>query len=48
MSLSEHQRYAAKTKTELIDEIIDLNKQLRTKSLEISLLKKKLAVYKSV
>jgi hypothetical protein len=48
MTLSEHHRYAAKTKTELIDEVTSLLKQLRAKNAEIVLLKKKLALYRSL
>ena len=40
--------YAGKTKTELVDEIMLLNKELRTKNAEIAMLKKRLLLYKSI
>jgi hypothetical protein len=48
MTLSEHQRYAGKTRSELIDEIVRLTKEVREKNDEISVLKKKIALYKSI
>lgn len=48
MTLTEHHRYATKTKTELIEEIIRLNKELLTKKSEVAILKKKLAIYESL
>lgn len=48
MTVSEEHGYADRTRTELIDEIIDLTNRLRTKNVEITDLKKKLAVYKSL
>lgn len=48
MTLSEHQKYTGKTKPELIDEIVRLTKEVREKNDEISVLKKKIALYKSI
>ncbi len=43
-----YQKYAKSSKTELIDEIARLTEQVRAKDDEISLLKKKLALYRSL
>ncbi|WP_187147693.1 hypothetical protein [Candidatus Nitrososphaera gargensis] len=40
--------YASKSKTELIEEITRLNKELRAKNEEIMMLKKRLLLYKSI
>ncbi len=40
--------YASKNKTELIEEIMRLNKELRAKNEEIAMLKKRLLLYKSI
>jgi hypothetical protein len=48
MTLTEHQKYAGKTRSELIDEIIGLSGELRAKNEEISLLKKKISIYRSI
>lgn len=48
MTLTEHHKYATKTKSELIDEIIRLNKEIVEKKSEIAILKKKLAIYESL
>lgn len=40
--------YGSKSKTELIEEIMRLNKELRTKNDEIVMLKKRLLLYKSI
>jgi hypothetical protein len=48
MTLSEHQKYAGKTKSELIDEILRLSREVREKNDEVSLLRKKLTLYKSI
>lgn len=47
MTAIEHQ-YEAKTKTELTDKILELTRQVRAKNVEISHLKRKLGVYKSL
>ena len=47
MTLAEH-KYANKSRSELIGEIVRLNSEVRTKNEEISLLKKKLALYRSL
>lgn len=38
----------SKSKIELIDEIIHLNRELRTKNDEIAMLKKRILLYKSI
>ena len=48
MTLFEHQRYAGRTRSELIDEIARLTKEVREKNDEISVLKKKILLYKSI
>ena len=48
MTLSERQRYAGKTRSELIDEVVRLTKEVREKNNEISVLKEKIALYKSI
>jgi hypothetical protein len=40
--------YGSKSKTELIEEIMRLNKELRTKNEEIAMLRKRLLLYKSI
>jgi hypothetical protein len=40
--------YAGKTRTELVEEIMLLNRELRTKNSEIAMLKKRLLLYKSI
>jgi hypothetical protein len=40
--------YGSKSKTELIDEILRLNKELRTRNEEIAMLKKRILLYKSI
>jgi len=40
--------YAAKSKTELLEEILRLNKALKVKNEEIIILKKRLLLYKSI
>lgn len=47
MTLAEH-KYANKSRSELINEIVRLNNEVQTKNEEISLLKKKLALYRSL
>jgi hypothetical protein len=47
MTLSES-GYMSKSKAELVEEIIRLNNELRTKNEEITILKKRLVLYKSV
>jgi hypothetical protein len=46
MTLSD--TYAGKTKTELVEEIIRLNKEMRVRNEEIAMLKKRLQLYKSI
>jgi hypothetical protein len=41
-------RHAAKSKAELIDEIIRLEKELKLKDDEVSTLRKKISLYKSI
>lgn len=41
-------RYSDKSKTELIDEIVKLKKELKGKEDEVALLKKKIALYKEL
>jgi len=40
--------YSSKSKSELVEEIVRLNKELRAKSEEIAMLKKRLTLYKSI
>ncbi len=40
--------YASKSKTELMEEIMRLNKELRVRNEEIVMLKKRLLLYKSI
>ncbi len=40
--------YAGKSKTELIEEIMHLNKELRMRNEEIAMLKKRILLYKSI
>jgi hypothetical protein len=40
--------YFSKSKPELIDEIVQLNKELKAKNEEIAMPKKRLSLYKSV
>jgi hypothetical protein len=40
--------HASKSKVELVEEIIRLNNELRTKNEEIAILKKKLVLYRSI
>jgi hypothetical protein len=40
--------YGSKTKTELIEEIVRLNKELRSKTEEITMLRKRILLYKSI
>lgn len=47
MTLSDA-RYVGKTKAELIEEIIRLNKELKAKSEEIAMLRKRILLYKSI
>jgi hypothetical protein len=47
MTLSES-GYTSKSKAELVEEIIRLNNELRAKNEEITILKKRLMLYKSV
>lgn len=47
MTLAEH-KYANKNRSELISEIVRLRNEVREKNEEISLLKKKLALYRSL
>lgn len=47
MTLSES-KYWAKTKTELIEEVSRLEKQVQAKVEENALLRKRLAIYKSI
>ncbi len=47
MTLSES-TYSAKTKTELIEEVSRLEKQLKAKIDENALLRKRLVIYKSI
>lgn|GEM_PF-2825257 len=46
MTLSD--AYSSKSKSELVEEIVRLNKELRAKSEEIAMLKKRLTLYKSI
>ncbi len=48
MTLSGYTKYAEKSKSELIEEIIRLNKEIKSKNEEIALLKKRLSLYKSI
>jgi hypothetical protein len=41
-------RHAGKSKAELLDEIIRLEKELKSRNDEIAMLKKKIALYKSI
>jgi hypothetical protein len=40
--------YGSKSKTELIEEIMRLNKELRNKNEEIAMLRKRILLYKSI
>ncbi|MEW6605362.1 MAG: hypothetical protein AB1351_11840 [Thermoproteota archaeon] len=40
--------YSSKSKAELVEEIVRLNKELRAKNEEIVMLKKRLLLYKSI
>jgi hypothetical protein len=40
--------YSDKSRHELISEIIEMNKELAAKELEIKILRKKLAIYRSL
>ncbi|HEX7033935.1 MAG TPA: hypothetical protein VF172_13135 [Nitrososphaera sp.] len=40
--------YSSKSKAELVEEIVRLNKELRAKNEEIAMLKKRLTLYKSI
>jgi hypothetical protein len=40
--------YVGKSKAELVEEIVRLNKEIRSKNEEIALLKKRLLLYKSI
>lgn len=46
MTLSD--TYESKSKTELIEEVMRLNKELRARNEEIAMLKKRLLLYKSI
>jgi len=46
MTLSD--TYGSKSKTELIEEVMRLNKELRARNEEIEMLKKRLLLYKSI
>ena len=46
MTLSD--TYGSKSKTELIEEIMRLNKELRTKNEEIAMLRKRISLYKTI
>lgn len=46
MTLSD--AYSSKSKAELVEEIVSLNKELRAKNEEIATLKKRLLLYKSI
>jgi hypothetical protein len=49
MTLSENKYYySAKSKAELIEEIMRLNKEVRSKNEEIAILKKRILLYKSL
>jgi hypothetical protein len=48
MTLTGYTKYAEKSKAELIEEIIRLNKEIKGKNEEIALLKKRLSLYKSI
>jgi predicted RNase H-like nuclease (RuvC/YqgF family) len=40
--------YSSKSKAELVEEIVRLNKELREKSEQIEMLKKRLLIYKAI
>jgi len=40
--------YGSKSKTELIEEVMRLNKELRARNEEIAMLKKRVLLYKSI
>lgn len=46
MTLSD--TYGSKSKTELIEEVMRLSKELRARNEEIAMLKKRLLLYKSI
>lgn len=48
MTLSGYAKYTEKTRTELIEEIIRLNRELLAKNKEISVLKDRVRIYKSL
>jgi hypothetical protein len=48
MAVTLSDKYAGKNKTELVEEVIRLNKDLMAKNEEIAMLKKRLLLYKSI
>jgi hypothetical protein len=48
MAVTLSDSYLGKSKTELVEEIIRLNKELRVKNEEIAMLKKRILLYKSI
>jgi hypothetical protein len=48
MAVALSDTFRNKSRTELIEEIMRLNKEMRTKSQEIAMLKKRLLIYKSI
>lgn len=48
MTLSENKYYSAKSKAELVEEIVRLNREVRVKNEEIATLKKRILIYKSL
>ena len=48
MTLSENKYYSAKSKAELVEEIVRLNREVRAKNVEIETLKKRILLYKSL
>lgn len=48
MAMTLSDAHANKTRTELIEEIVRLNKEIRSKNEEIAMLKKRILLYKSI
>jgi hypothetical protein len=48
MAVTLSDTYAGKSKTELVEDVMRLNKELRAKNEEIAMLKKRLMLYKSI
>jgi len=48
MAVTLSDAYANKSRTELVEEIMRLNRELRSKNEEIAMLKKRIRLYKSI